>query len=280
MNKNTINKQKINMNYDYLSGIFHADGTFTVSIIKGKNKLYLNPRMIFTQHERSLNIIKEMKLKFNNVGHIKFQTNKICKYTITNLEDIKKYVLPVFDKYTVRSNKYSGYLKYKLIVNILYFEKPIYNSSLWWFCFYLSTKINPLVKISKQMRYLNKDQQNMILNDDLPVDLNYQYYIDKYCPELKNIDNIINNVNIKCLNPINKDFINGLIDGDGSISMSIKLTNNNEYKFYLTFEIIQDIFNKSILYEIKEFFNNIGKIKNHKSQRSVSLFIYSTVEMK
>jgi len=130
MNKNTINKQKINMNYDYLSGIFHADGTFTVSIIKGKNKLYLNPRMIFTQHERSLNIIKEMKLKFNNVGHIKFQTNKICKYTITNLEDIKKYVLPVFDKYTVRSNKYSGYLKYKLIVNILYFEKPIYNSSL------------------------------------------------------------------------------------------------------------------------------------------------------
>ena len=31
---------------------------------------------------------------------------------------------------------------------------------------------------------------------------------------------------------------------------------------------------------IKEFFNNIGKIKNHKSQRSVSLFIYSTVEMK
>jgi hypothetical protein len=130
------------------------------------------------------------------------------------------------------------------------------------------------------MRYLNKDQQNMILNDDLPVDLNYQYYIDKYCPELKNIDNIINNVNIKCLNPINKDFINGLIDGDGSISMSIKLTNNNEYKFYLTFEIIQDIFNKSILYEIKEFFNNIGKIKNHKSQRSVSLFIYSTVEMK
>lgn len=72
------------------------------------------------------------------------------------------------------------------------------------------------------MRHLSEDQQRRILNDDLPTDLDYQYYINKYCPELKNMKNIINNVNIKCLKPINKDFINGLIDGDGSFTFSIR----------------------------------------------------------
>lgn len=279
MNKLSINKLSSKINNDYIAGLFHADGTFTVSVIKGKNKLYLNPRLIFTQDEKSLNIINEMKTKLNNLGNIKYQSNNICKYTITNLHDIKESILPIFDKYTVRSNKYSSYLKFKLLVNILYIEKPIYNSSLWLFCIYLSTKINPLVKNTTQLRHLDKNQQNVILNNELPLNINYQLLIDNYCPELVNIDNIINNVNIKTLNPITKDFINGLIDGDGSLSMSIKLS-SNKYKLYLTFELIQDIFNESVLFEVKEYFDNIGIIKKHKSQRSVSLFIYSTIDMR
>lgn len=132
VNKDTINiPKKINMNYDYLAGLFHADGTFTVTIGKRKNdRLNFKPSMIFTQHEKSLDVIKEMKLKFQDIGSIQYQTNKICKYRITGIKNIKEYVLPIFDKYTVRSNRYSSYLKFKLIINILYFEKPTYNSSL------------------------------------------------------------------------------------------------------------------------------------------------------
>lgn len=53
-----------------------------------------------------------------------------------------------------------------------------------------------------------------------------------------------------------------------------------KYKFLLTFELIQDIYNESVLYEVQEYLDNLGKIKIHKTQKSVSLFIYSTVEMK
>jgi hypothetical protein len=126
--KESRNKNKINNNY--IAGLVHADGTFTAPLIKGKNKLYINPRFILTQHIMNKDIINEIKRLLNDKGHIKYQTNNIMKYTITNIEDIIKIILPIFDKYQVRSNKYYSYLKFKLLVKIIYYEKPIYKSSL------------------------------------------------------------------------------------------------------------------------------------------------------
>lgn len=130
MTKKDIHKNKNKLNNNYISGFVHADGTFTNSIIKGKNKLYINPRFIVKQHKDNIYILEEIKKRLNNLGSIKKANNKIASYTITNLKDIVNVVLPFFDKYQVRGNRYFSYLKFKLLVNILINEKIIYKSNL------------------------------------------------------------------------------------------------------------------------------------------------------
>ncbi len=130
MTKLDKNKNYYNLSNNYIAGLFHADGTFTNTLINGKYKLYLNPRLILTQHKNNLEILKLIKLKLNDLGHIKIQNNNICKYTITNLKDIHDIVLPFFDKHQVRGNRYLSYLKFKLLVKILYNEHIEYKSSL------------------------------------------------------------------------------------------------------------------------------------------------------
>lgn len=130
MTKYDINKNEIKLSNNYIAGFVHADGTFTNTLIKGKNKIYLNPRFILTQNKENKIILEIIKTKLNNLGHIKIQNNGVCKYTITNIKDIHDVVLSYFDKYQVRGNRYNSYLKFKLLVKILYNESILYKSSL------------------------------------------------------------------------------------------------------------------------------------------------------
>lgn len=282
--KESRNNNYYNINYNYIAGFIHADGTFTAPLIKGKNKLYINPRFILTQHIINKNLINEIKKLLNNKGHIKNQTNNIMKYSITNIEDIINIILPIFDKYQVRSNRYYSYLKFKLLVKIIYYEKPIYKSSLWLFAIILSRLINPNVKLSKQIRYLNKDEIKMIKNKKLPLDINYKYIINKYCPELNIIiDNNNNNIPINLYNnemkiknsqELNIDFIKGLFDGDGSLEVNLKDKGNGKYSNSIRFQIIQDIYNVSILEELINYFD-VGTIRYHNTEKSVSYYCES-----
>lgn len=140
----------------------------------------------------------------------------------------------------------------------------------------LSVNINPMIPLSKQLRYLNKEEQEIIKNNNLPKDINYELLINKYCPELENINNIFNNnKSIINTNNLTKEFVCGLFDGDGSLN--IRLINNKTLA--TEFEIIQDKYNKDILDELLIFFNNSGNIKYHKTQNSVSYLNYSTVNI-
>lgn len=128
MTKNDKNIK--NIVNDYIAGFVHADGTFTNTIIKGKYKIYLNPRLIIKQHKNNIFILEEINKKLNNKGFIKIENNNIANLIISNIKDIYNIVLPFFDKYQVRGDKYYSYLKFKLLVGILCNETIIYKSEL------------------------------------------------------------------------------------------------------------------------------------------------------
>lgn len=295
MNKNITKLDKNNNYYsidgNYIAGLVHADGTFTAPLIKkNDSKIYINPRFILTQHIKSIEIIKNIKKELNNKGNIKNQNNNISKYTITNKKDIYENVIPYFDKYQVRGNRYLSYLKFKLLVNILINEKIEYKSSIWYFCIILATYINPLIPINTKLHYLNEKDKNIVINKIICSNLNYKLLINKYCSELNNIniDDILNSININLnTNKLNKEFINGLIDGDGSLSVSIKIKKSKlktgeikkSFIWTVTLEIIQDIYNKDILLEIKNYFNDCGNIRKHLTDKSISYFIASTKDL-
>lgn len=275
INKLSRNKNYYNITNDYIAGLFHADGCFSASIqrsIKNKN-LYIIPELTFSQHIDNKEIVLLIKKKFN-CGNIYYQPNNQIRYKVKKLEDLKNIIIPFFEKHQVRSNKYMSFLKFKLLVNILYIYKPKYPSNLWLYCMLLKTELNPLTKLSTQLRYLTQHQIEDIKNKRIPNFEELKNSIDlNIYKELKELKTDYNEVEIPNSKPITKDFINGIIDGDGSISVSLKKTLNNVIIIEITLEIIQDSYNKSLLNEIKIFLNNKGNIRPHKTQNSISYFL-------
>lgn len=279
INKHSRNNNYYNINNDYISGFIHADGSLSSPFVRGgknKNKLYMIPQFNLYQHINNKEIVLLIKEVFNNSGNIIYQTNNIMKYKITNIEHIINIIIPFFDKHQLRSNKYFTFLKFKLLVNILYYEQPIYGSSLWLYCAILATNLNPLIKKSVQLRYLNNKEQDIIINGIIPEDINIKELQSKYCSELLNITDLNDHSSIKNSQPINKDFINGLIDGDGSLYIAINKIKNKYISWQSTIQIIQDINNESLLNEIKLFFNDMGSIRKHKIEKSSSYYITKT----
>lgn len=282
-----INKQSRNINYnilddDYIAGLIHADGGLSVPLIRPNKTIYPRPQVSITQHIDNKDIIMGIKQRFGNIGSIRFQEkdNQI-KYKIDNINDINRVVIPFLTKHQLRSNKYLSFLKWKLYIDIVLNEKPIYGSSLWLDLLLITTRINPLVKISKQLRYLKQDESDKITNYEFNnldniIDLTRKYSNELY--EISFWNDIYNHepLNQSLNNPINKEFINGLFDGDGSLSVQFKSPKNKSSMTWSgVFQIVQDKYNESVLLELISYFK-CGKITHRSDEFSCSYFAYKT----
>ena len=139
----------------------------------------------------------------------------------------------------------------------------------------LASHLNPLGKLGNKIKYLTPDEQKYVIENKQPEGIDIS--------ELeKSIDNFKQN-------KLTLEFIHGLFDGDGNISVyfvkpsetknlnrvssetqpleEIKVQHDNqnkveETKFYVgySFTIVQDKYNFTLLEEIKYFFNDTGGI--------------------
>lgn len=236
------------INHNYIAGFVQGDGCFSITIIKKKNKLTLRPVFTIVQHKEFKQLIIKIQEEFNGIGnwYLNKQDNTI-RYQVTKLNDIKDIIIPFFDKYQLRSNKYESYLKFKFIVNKLSMLTHLKDKS-----YDISNLINIIITmnpLNKNLRYIKLNNSNLINDNN----------------NLNNLNNL--NLNLKTLdsNIINKesltiDFINGLFDADGNIAIYFSKYKLNKIIIRLTYSIVQDIYNESLLYEIKNYFNNIGNI--------------------
>jgi hypothetical protein len=108
----------------------------------------------------------------------------------------------------------------------------------------IAKNMNPLGKTGNVIRYLKKEEENMILSNKLfeEVKLNTLNY------ELNTFKH----------NPLNIEFLSGLIDGDGNISFYFESTKEG-IRPRFNFTIVQDSYNRSLLEEVQSFFN-VGNI--------------------
>lgn len=102
-----INTLVQNENYKYwLGGFAEGEGTVVISIVKNDkvtNKVVLQPEFNVAQHESGINILYSYKSMFENFGHVvkKSGSDKVWVYSLKGTQNIKKYVLPFFEKYIV-----------------------------------------------------------------------------------------------------------------------------------------------------------------------------------
>lgn len=110
-----------NLDSGFISGFTDAEGCFLIIIRKApKNLLGWQLEVSFTinLHVRDLDLLNLIKTYFE-VGRISKERNGCCDFTISSLDQIITKVIPHFDKYPLKTQKYSDYLLFKEVVFIM-----------------------------------------------------------------------------------------------------------------------------------------------------------------
>jgi len=242
-----------NLSNDYIAGFIQADGSISAPLQrkgKGNGKVTLSPQ--FNLAKKNRDILEYIKKRFNNAGFLRKDKDDIFRYKISNLNEINDIIIPFLDKYQLRANKFSSFLKFKYIVNktiILrnasaMLEKKDFE---WVNLFVLAGNMNRLVKPSRLTRYLSPKDADLVINN---ASLVSAYDL---------------NLTISNRDSITLEFINGLFDGDGSLCFIFYRNRHNNIKVKVEYSIVQDIYNISVLHEIKQYFGS-GSVSIKKNE--------------
>ena len=120
--KSLESSKAYNLIYAYLVGLFEGDGFFTIT----KNGEYLKYELGIELSIRDVQLIYKIKdlLGVGKVGFRKRKDVEMVSLRIRNKDHLKKYIIPIFDKYPMFSNKQYDYLRFRscLISNIIYYD--------------------------------------------------------------------------------------------------------------------------------------------------------------
>jgi hypothetical protein len=110
------------LSYAYLVGLFEGDGYFTVTK-KGK---YLAYELGIELSIKDVQLIYKMK-NLLGVGVVSFRTRneiEMVSLRIRKKDHLKEFIIPIFDKYPMFSNKQLDYLRFKdaLLSGTIYSE--------------------------------------------------------------------------------------------------------------------------------------------------------------
>lgn len=165
-------------------------------------------------------------------------------YQVNKASDINNVIIPFLIKYQLRSDKLRSFIYFKYIVETIIKREHINNYTTLLTLVSVAHNMNPLSKKGNAIRYLNKDEENMILSNELFIKVKHDH-LDKMLNSFKS-------------NPLTIEFICGLIDGAGNISLYFE-DNKDILRPRFNFTLVQDSHNVPLLEEIQAFFN-IGSI--------------------
>jgi LAGLIDADG endonuclease len=258
---------------EYIAGFVQADGSFS-AVLTSKTrdtKQYFNISLVFTivQNEKYKDLILEIQNKFGGIGHWYLgKKDKTIRYQVTKQSDILNVIIPFFMKYQLRSGKAISFLYFKYITEVMATKAHWNNKKILLSLIILASQMNPLGKLGNKIRHLMPDEQKCVINNVQPEGID----ISKLTESIQSFKQ----------NKLTLDFIHGLFDGDGGLSVSLVNfraavassspldSDNNIISVRPKFTIVQDLHNISLLDEIKSYFNNTGFI--HKLSNNCSIF--------
>lgn len=106
----------------FISGFTDAEGCFLVLVRKSpKNKLgwQLEVNFSINLHVRDIELLRLIQAYFEGVGRIGKERNNCRDFTIGSLDQVITKVIPHFDKYPLKTNKYADYLLFKQVVMMM-----------------------------------------------------------------------------------------------------------------------------------------------------------------
>lgn len=118
LNRPEYKSSNTRLDPDWVSGFSFSEGdsSFLVSISDKTNQV----RVIYSLglNDRDLPLILKLQEFFGGIGKIASYDN-VVQYRISDLNDIRKVLIPHFDTYNLKGNKLYNYLIWKEIINLM-----------------------------------------------------------------------------------------------------------------------------------------------------------------
>jgi len=219
-------KDKLEPNW--ITGFTDGEGCFFLRLYKRKDRKsgwIIQTCFQIKLHIKDKDLLLQIKSFFNNVGNIIINNNyNFVVYTVSNLNEINYEIIPHFNKYPLISRKYSDYIIWKDIIEIINKRQHLTELGLY--------------KIVSLKASLNKGLSNK-LKEAFPSVME----VKKSKPDIP----------VK----IDLNWIAGFFSGEGCFSVSIYKSNTHKIGYGIALQII---FTQHLKDEL--LFNSIKKTLN------------------
>ena len=197
---------KYKLNPNLITGFVDAEGCFMININKQKIKSEWKIQACFQikLHYRDKELLMKIKSFFNNIGKIYTRDTSI-DYVVRSLDEITKIIIPHFDKYPLITRKYSDFIIFKNIVELMNKGEHLNKDG--------------LIKIVNLKASLNKGLSN-------ELKINFPNTIKVERPKV----NIPMNINY--------NWIAGFMSGDGCFSVAIYKSDTYKVGYRVKLQII------------------------------------------
>ena len=161
-----VRDPKKNFNFEkWLIGFTDGDGSFV--IYKTKNTYSLAFKI--SQHKYNKRILYYMK-KNIGVGNVSEEKKtNMAQYSVYSREKLKKYIIPIFDKYPLLTRKYFNYKKFKEVFNILENIDLSFKEK--------KELIEKIIILKPDINYINPIWSKLINKDDIKEIINKEWLI-------------------------------------------------------------------------------------------------------
>ena len=117
----------------WIVGFVDGEGCFSVSIIRNsttKLKYQVFPEFVVTQGAKSLSSLKKFQTFFECGTIVENKRNdnhkeSLYKYCVRSIKDLKKNIIPFFQKHKLRTAKKEDFVKFVKIISMLELKKHL-----------------------------------------------------------------------------------------------------------------------------------------------------------
>jgi len=235
MKVTNINKN-FNITPFWLSGFTQSDGSFVISYSTNENGIPVRPTPVFniTQYLIEYDLFIEIK-KYLGKGKV-YKNRQNVTFVVKSIDEIVNVLFPLFDKHPLRGSKLNGYNIFKAVVLMIKNKRHL--------------TLEGTIQILNLSYFMNKETSLRTENttEILLNKLKIKYGVLPVVEEVK-----LPALDLYKPEPLNLDFVRGLIDGDGSFNVSFASTRR---RITVNFTVVCELSSISVLNELVDFFES------------------------
>jgi len=117
----------------YITGFVDGEGCFSVSFSmrsKLRTGIEVRPSFSVSQNKRSLAVLKDIQNYFDCGGLRYSKYDQTYKYEVRSIADLRKFVIPHFEKYQLQTSKAEDFAKFSWICDQVSASRHLNNDVL------------------------------------------------------------------------------------------------------------------------------------------------------